>query len=105
MAMDSAEPHAFTFNEAVSLLVNCEDQAEIDRFWEALSAVPESEACGWLKDRFGVSWQIAPRALGDMMTSGDRAAVERVTAAFMGMKKLDLPTLERAFAGAETVPS
>jgi predicted 3-demethylubiquinone-9 3-methyltransferase (glyoxalase superfamily) len=103
MAMDSAEAD-FAFNEAVSLLVNCEDQAEIDRLWSALSAVPEAEACGWLKDRFGVAWQIAPRVLGDMMTSGDRAAIERVTAAFMKMKKLDLPTLERAFAG-ETVPS
>ena len=60
MAMDSAEADA-AFNEAVSLLVNCEDQAEIDRLWSALSAVPEAEACGWLKDRFGVSWQIAPR--------------------------------------------
>ena len=103
MVMDSAEPHAFTFNEAVSLLVNCADQAEIDRLWSALSAVPEAEACGWLKDRFGVSWQITPAALGPMMTSGDRAAIERVTAAFMGMKKLDLATLERAYAGTETV--
>jgi len=95
----------FAFTEAVSLLVACDDQAEIDRLWSALSAVPEAEACGWLKDRFGVSWQIAPRALGAMMTSDDRAAVERVTAAFMKMKKLDLPTLERAFAGPETVTS
>jgi predicted 3-demethylubiquinone-9 3-methyltransferase (glyoxalase superfamily) len=104
MAMDSAVADPAPFNEAVSLLVNCEDQAEIDRLWSALSAVPEAEACGWLKDRFGVSWQIAPRVLGEMMTSGDRAAVERVTDAFMKMKKLDLPTLERAYAG-ETVPS
>ena len=104
MAMDSAEADA-VFTEAVSLLVACDDQAEIDRLWSALSAVPQAEACGWLKDRFGVSWQIAPRALGAMMTSGDRAAVERVTAAFMKMKKLDLPALERAFAGAETVTS
>ncbi|HRO10726.1 VOC family protein [Amaricoccus sp.] len=93
------------FTEAFSLLVNCEDQAEIDRLWSALSAVPEAEACGWLKDRFGVSWQIAPRALGEMMTSGDRAGVERLTAAFMKMKKLDLATLERAFAGAAVVDS
>ena len=62
MVMDSAEPHAFAFNEAVSLLVSCKDQAEIDRLWAALSAVPQAEACGWLKDRFGVSWQIAPRS-------------------------------------------
>ncbi len=84
-------------------MVQCEDQAEIDRLWSALSAVPEAEACGWLKDRYGVSWQIGPRVLGEMMASGDRAAVERVTAAFMAMKKLDLPTLARAFAGSETV--
>lgn len=99
MAMDSADAQPAAFSEAVSLLVNCEDQAEIDRLWAALSAVPEAEACGWLKDRFGVSWQIGPRALGAMMTSGDTAAVERVTAAFMGMKKLDLGALERAFSG------
>ena len=82
MAMDSAEPHAFTFNEAVSLLVNCEDQAEIDRLWAALSAVPEAEACGWLKDRFGVSWQIAPRGArrdDDLRRpGGDRAGDRRV---------------------------
>jgi predicted 3-demethylubiquinone-9 3-methyltransferase (glyoxalase superfamily) len=99
IAMDSAdERHDFGFNEAVSLLVLCEDQAEIDRYWSALSAVPAAEQCGWLKDRFGVSWQIAPRRLGEMMTSGDRERVERVTAAFMAMKKLELPELERAFA-------
>jgi predicted 3-demethylubiquinone-9 3-methyltransferase (glyoxalase superfamily) len=97
MAMDSAEADT-RFNEAVSLMVNCDDQAEIDRLWAALSAVPDAEACGWLKDRFGVSWQIVPRKLGEMMTSGDRARIERVTAAFMGMKKLDLPALERAYA-------
>lgn len=99
MVMDSPDGHGFGFNEAVSLMVLCEDQAEIDRLWSALSAVPEAEACGWLKDRFGVSWQIVPRALGAMMTAGDRDQVERVTAAFMAMKKLDLPALERACAG------
>jgi predicted 3-demethylubiquinone-9 3-methyltransferase (glyoxalase superfamily) len=102
MAMDSVETEG-GFTEALSLLVNCVDQTEIDRLWSALSALPEAEACGWLKDRFGVSWQIAPRRLGAMMSSGDRAAVERVTAAFMPMKKLDLAALERAYAGAETV--
>ncbi len=103
MAMDSVEADA-PFTEALSLIVNCEDQAEIDRLWAGLSAVPEAEACGWLKDRFGVSWQIVPRRLGAMMGSGDPAAIERVVAAFMPMKKLDLATLERAFVG-ETVPS
>jgi predicted 3-demethylubiquinone-9 3-methyltransferase (glyoxalase superfamily) len=103
MAMDNAAE--IPFSEALSLLVNCEDQAEIDRLWSALSAVPAAEACGWLKDRFGVSWQIGPRALGEMMASDDRAAVERLTAAFMRMKKLDLAALERAFAGTETATS
>ena len=73
MAMDSAEADA-AFTEALSLMVNCEDQAEIDRLWSALSAVPEAEACGWVKDRFGVSWQIVPRALWRMMASGDKPA-------------------------------
>ena len=80
MAMDSAEADA-AFTEALSLIVNCDDQAEIDRLWSAMSAVPEAEACGWLKDRFGVSWQITPRRLGEMLASGDRAANERLMAA------------------------
>jgi predicted 3-demethylubiquinone-9 3-methyltransferase (glyoxalase superfamily) len=103
MAMDSAEADA-AFNEAVSLMVSCEDQAEIDRLWTALSAVPDAEACGWVKDRFGVSWQIVPRALWAMMASGDKPARERMFAAVWGMKKLDLAAIERAFKG-ETVPS
>ena len=103
MAMDSAEAD-FAFNEAVSLMVNCEDQAEIDRLWSALSAVPEAEACGWVKDRFGVSWQIVPRALWGMMASGDRPAWSGCSPRSWGMKKLDLAAIERAFAGSETVP-
>lgn len=101
-AMDNA-PADFAFNEALSLMVDCDDQAEVDRLWSALSAIPEAEACGWLKDRYGVSWQITPRALERMMTSGDAAAVRRLTASFMKMRKLDLATLERAYAGDETV--
>jgi len=104
MAMDSAEAE-FPFSEALSLMVSCEDQAEIDRLWSALSAVPEAEACGWVKDRFGVSWQIVPRALWGMMAFGDEAAKQRMFAAVWGMKKLDLAAIERAFAGSETVPS
>jgi predicted 3-demethylubiquinone-9 3-methyltransferase (glyoxalase superfamily) len=104
MAMDSAEAEA-SFNEALSLMVYCEDQAEIDRLWTALSAVPEAEACGWLKDRFGVSWQIDPRALGEMLASGDAPAKERMFAAVWSMKKLDLAAIERAYAGTETVQS
>ena len=95
-AMDSAREHNFTFNEAISFIVNCKDQAEVDFYWKKLSAVAESEQCGWLKDKFGVSWQIVPRVLGKLMTDPDRAKVDRVTEAFLQMKKLDVNELEAA---------
>lgn len=98
-AMDSALAHGFGFTEANSLLVLCESQEEVDHYWRALSAVPEAERCGWLKDRFGVSWQIVPAALIDMMADPDPARVARVTEAFMAMKKLDIALLECAYAG------
>ena len=99
-AMDGiSRIHAFTFNEAVSFMVNCEEQAEIDYYWKALSAVPESEQCGWLKDKYGVSWQIVPRAMNEMMTSDDRDATDRVTRAFLAMKKFDIATLQAAYEG------
>lgn len=98
MAMDSAMAHEFGFNEAVSLAVLCDDQAEIDRLWKAMSAVPEAEACGWLKDRFGVSWQVVPRDSARMLSGPDRAAADRVMAAFLEMKKIDIARLEAAFA-------
>ncbi len=92
-------PH-YKLSPAVSLLVNCADQAEVDRLWERLTAEGGEEGqCGWLTDRFGVSWQITPVALGEMLNSGDAAAVERVTEAFLQMKKLDVPALEKAFRG------
>jgi predicted 3-demethylubiquinone-9 3-methyltransferase (glyoxalase superfamily) len=97
MAMDSALDHPFAFTEGNSFLVLCDDQAEIDRYWAALSAVPEAERCGWLKDRFGISWQIVPRILPELMR--DPAAAERVTAAFIGMGKIDIAALERARDG------
>jgi predicted 3-demethylubiquinone-9 3-methyltransferase (glyoxalase superfamily) len=97
MAMGSALDHRFGFTEANCFMVMCDSQEEIDRYWEALTAVPEAERCGWLKDRFGVSWQIVPRALPQMMR--DPAAAERVVAAFMAMSKLDIAALERARAG------
>lgn len=97
MVMDSGEDHGFGFNEAVSLMIRCRDQPEIDRFWQ-MSAVPEAEQCGWLKDRFGVSWQIVPAAMEAMMADPDPARVARVTDAFLAMKKLDLAALERACA-------
>lgn len=98
-AMDSAHTHDFAFNEAISLLVRCKDQEEIDTLWEKLSAVPEAEQCGWLKDKFGLSWQIVPERMDEMMRTGDKEALARVTKAFMQMKKFDLAELERAYEG------
>jgi len=99
MAMDSSGPHEFVFNEAFSLIVRCDTQEEIDRYWAALSAVPESEQCGWLKDKYGVSWQIVPTVMNEMMASGDKEKISRVTQAFLKMKKFDIAELERAAAG------
>ena len=99
-AMDSAHEHKFTFNEAISLIVHCDTQAEIDRYWTKLSAVPESEACGWLKDRFGFSWQIVPRVMDELLRSKDDALLARVTQAFLPMKKLDIATLQEAARAA-----
>ena len=95
-AMDSAQAHNFSFNEAISFIVSCDTQEEIDYYWEKLSAVPESEQCGWLKDRFGVSWQIVPSRMNEMMESKDEAKIARVTEAFLKMKKFDIAKLEEA---------
>ncbi len=99
VAMDSAREHDFAFNEAVSLVVNCDTQEEIDDIWARLTAVPEAEQCGWLKDRYGLSWQVVPVAMGQMMREGTREQVDRVTKAFLPMKKLDLSALQRAYQG------
>ncbi len=88
------------FNHAISFLVNCADQAEVDRLWEALSAGGTVEQCGWLKDRYGVSWQIVPAALGEMMRDSDRGRARRVMEAMLGMKKLDIAGLRRAYDGS-----
>ena len=98
-AMDSAHAHKFEFNEAVSFLVNCEDQAEIDYYFQKLSAVPASEQCGWLKDQYGLSWQISSADMQEMMEKGSPAQIDRVTKAFMPMKKLDIAKLKAAYAG------
>lgn len=95
-AMDNGFDVDFSFNEAFSLIVNCKDQQEIDYFWDRLSAVPESEQCGWLKDKFGVSWQIVPEAMDEILFNGSREEIQRVTEAFLKMKKFDLATLEQA---------
>jgi len=99
-AMDSAQKHDFTFNEAISLIVNCDSQEEIDRYWYKLSAVPASEQCGWLKDKFGLSWQITPSDLEEMLRSSSQAQVDRVTQAFLPMKKLNMETIRRAYEGS-----
>lgn len=98
-AMDSGRMHGFGFNEAISFVVNCRDQAEIDRYWAQLSSVPEAEQCGWCKDRYGLSWQISPVVLDELMTSGDQALVDRVTKAFLEMHKLDVAKIEAAARG------
>ena len=98
-AMDSAHEHKFAFNEAISFLVDCNSQEEIDYYWERLSAVPEAEQCGWLKDKFGVSWQISSTALREMLTNGTREQLDRVTQAFLPMKKLEVAELEKAYEG------
>ncbi|MDF2840305.1 MAG: hypothetical protein K0Q99_1077 [Clostridia bacterium] len=98
-AMDNAFDVDFHFNEAFSLMVNCEDQKEIDYFWDKLSAVPEAEQCGWVKDKFGVSWQIVPSNFDDVLFNGTKEEVQRVTEAFLKMKKFDLEALERARLG------
>ena len=99
-AMDSGLSHDFSFNEAVSLLITCETQEEIDYYWEKLSAVPEAEQCGWLKDRYGISWQVTPASMEHYLSSGSPEQRARVTEAFMKMKKFNLDKLERAFHGA-----
>jgi predicted 3-demethylubiquinone-9 3-methyltransferase (glyoxalase superfamily) len=87
----------FTFSPAISLMVNCRTQGEIDRLWERLSADPQSEQCGWLKDRYGVSWQIVPAVLGRMLQDKDAKKTERVMAALIKMKKFDLAALKQAY--------
>lgn len=101
IAMDHGLEGDFTFNEAFSFMVNCKNQEEIDYYWNALSADPEAEQCGWLKDRFGVSWQIVYDKMNDLMFQGTKAEVERVTQAFMEMKKLNIAVLEQARIGKE----
>jgi predicted 3-demethylubiquinone-9 3-methyltransferase (glyoxalase superfamily) len=98
-ATDSAHAHNFVFNEAISFIVPCDTQEEIDFLWNKLSAVPEAEQCGWLKDQFGLSWQIVPTALGELMSQGSQEQTARVTAAFLQMKKFDIEGLKRAYQG------
>ena len=99
VAMDSAHEHKFAFNEAISFIVPCDTQEEIDYFWSKLSADPKAEQCGWLKDKYGLSWQIAPSVMPELLSSSDKERVKRVTQAFLEMKKFDIDTLKRAAGG------
>lgn len=99
IAMDHGLGGDFTFNEAFSFIINCTDQAEIDYFWDKLSTVPEAEQCGWVKDRFGLSWQIVPKTLDDLLDRCTKEEAKRVTEAFLSMKKLDMAAIERARLG------
>ena len=98
-AMDSAHDHKFEFNEAISFIVSCTGQDEIDYYWKKLSADPQSEQCGWLKDKYGVSWQITPIEMNEMMSKGSRGQIDRLTQAFLPMKKLDIGKLKEAYEG------
>jgi predicted 3-demethylubiquinone-9 3-methyltransferase (glyoxalase superfamily) len=89
----------FTFDEAISLLVNCADQAEVDYYWDTLSAGGEEGPCGWLKDKFGLSWQVAPPGMAEVLNDPDPARAERAMTAMYGMKKLDLAALQAAADG------
>ena len=90
----------FTFNEAISFQVSCESQEEVDKYWSGLGEGGEHGPCGWLKDRFGVSWQVVPTRLFELMSDEDREKSQRVMAAMLEMKKIDVDELERAAAGA-----
>jgi len=99
MAMESGRDHHFTFTPAISLFVSCETQKEIDYFWEKLSAGGEKERCGWLKDKFGVSWQIIPTILGELLGDKDREKSDRARQAMLKMRKLDIKKLKQAAKG------
>ena len=99
MVMDSAGEHSFTFSEAISLFVRCETQPEIDYFWERLSLGGAKSRCGWLKDRFGVSWQIIPSVLGEMLNDEDDQKSDRVMQAMLNIDKLDIKILKQAYHG------
>jgi predicted 3-demethylubiquinone-9 3-methyltransferase (glyoxalase superfamily) len=98
-AMDSARGHNFDFNEAISFMVYCDTQDEIDYYWEKLSVVPAAEQCGWVKDRFGLSWQIVPRMMETIFKDRNQKKLAQVTQAFLKMKKFDIEALRRAYEG------
>ncbi len=97
IAMDGGAAHEFTFNEAVSFMINCDNQAEIDKYWNTLTSDGGEESmCGWLKDKYGLSWQVVPVQLGKLMSSNEPGKAQRAMAALLQMRKLDIKTLEAA---------
>ena len=99
LALNGGKIPGFEFSPAISLLVSCESQEEIDKLWAGLSAVPEAEQCGWCTDKFGVTWQVTPTLLSEMLADPDKAKVERAMTAFMKMKKFDIAALQAAYSG------
>ena len=97
--MDSAQEHGFTFTEAISHVINCETQEEVDHFWNKLSDDPKSEQCGWLKDKYGVSWQVVPTILDELLADKDKEKAGRVMKAMLAMKKFDIEGLKNAYEG------
>jgi predicted 3-demethylubiquinone-9 3-methyltransferase (glyoxalase superfamily) len=95
MALDGGP--IFKFNEAISFYVECKDQAEVDYFWEKLSAVPESEQCGWVKDKYGLSWQIVPKQLGELLGDSNKKKALAATNAMLKMKKIVVADLQKAY--------
>lgn len=97
MALDGGP--VFNFTEAVSFSIDCEDQEEVDYFMERLSSSPENEQCGWVKDKYGLSWQVVPKRLGELLADPDKEKVNKVMNAMLQMKKLDVEGLEKAYRG------
>lgn len=104
LALNGGPVH-YNFNESISFVVNCESQEEVDHYWESLCEGGEEGPCGWLKDKFGLSWQIVPARLGELMTDPDPERASRAMQAMLGMKKLDVAALEQAAAGAGSEPA
>lgn len=98
MALDGGP--VFQFNEAISLYVDCADQAEVDYFWDKLAADPSGGQCGWTKDKYGVSWQIIPKQMAELLGGPDVAGAKRALDAMLQMKKIDLPALQQAYDGS-----
>ena len=97
--MDGGTEHPFTFNEAASLVVNCKTQEEVDEFWEKLSEGGQKSQCGWLKDKYGLSWQVVPTVLDEMYADRDPEKSKRVMQAMLQMTKIDISTLNQAYEG------